>query len=423
LAVGELRSVLQVKGDPAALEALYREILAGQRAALGNDNLAVAETLSSLAASLYAQGNQADARKASREAMGVVLNLRDQDRAQLPSGVRELAEVLKSQGKSQDAEKLFEDAIDLAHQKLGETNLILGELLLDYGDFLFHQEGKLDAAEADYRQAIALYEKASAAFPNQAVLTGRLGTLNLRLVELLRRRGRLAEAKSMYPAVAERGSASELNAFAWLLATCHDPNLRDGTNAVVFAERAVAATKRKHVGYLDTLAAAYAETGQFAKAISIQQEAIALSQSGQEKRDLASRLKLYENNSPYRDHGALAELTRDRLREGRFAEAEGPARECLAMREREIPDDWRTFNARSMLGGSLLGQKKYAEAEPLLVSGYEGMKQREVNIPLEGKVRLSETLQRLVKLCEATSRPNQAAEWKQKLAELGKTEK
>ncbi len=34
-----------------------------------------------------------------------------------------------------------------------------------------------------------------------------------------------------------------------------------------------------------------------------------------------------------------------------------------------------------MLGGCLLGQKKYAEAEPLLVAGYEGSMQREDQIP------------------------------------------
>ena len=60
---------------------------------------------------------------------------------------------------------------------------------------------------------------------------------------------------------AQRGSASDQNALAWSLATNADPNLRDGTAAVVFAEKAVAATNRKHVGYLETLAAAYAETG------------------------------------------------------------------------------------------------------------------------------------------------------------------
>jgi len=50
------------------------------------------------------------------------------------------------------------------------------------------------------------------------------------------------------------------------------------------------------------------------------------------------------------------------------------------------------------------------------------MKQREVNIPLEGKVRLKEALQRLVRLCEATNRPDQAAEWKGNLAEFDKAQ-
>ena len=130
---------------------------------------------------------------------------------------------------------------------------------------------------------------------------------------------------------------------------------------------------------------------------------------------------LYQNSLPYRDHGPLSELTRARLIEGKFTEAEELARECLAIREKEIPDDWRTFNARSMLGGSLLGQKKYAEAEPLLLSGYAGMRQREDKIPQQGKPHLKETLRRLVQLYEATSRPDQAAEWKQKLVAYDKT--
>ena len=75
-----------------------------------------------------------------------------------------------------------------------------------------------------------------------------------------------------------------------------------------------------------------------------------------------------------------------------------------------------------MLGGSLLGQKKFAEAEPLLLSGYEGMKQREARIPSAGKIRFQETFQRLVQLYEATGRPDQAAEWKQKLAEFERAE-
>ncbi len=332
-------------------------------------------------------------------------------------------DVLEQLGRVAEAESDYRAAIALYaglkaakptnpfyRQEEGYTTWMLAEML--------QRADRLDAAEAGYRQAIILHEKASADFPNEAVLTGRLGAIKLHLAGLLSQRGKLLEAKSIYQEAAERGSASDQNNLAWFLATSADPNLRDGTNAIAFGEKAVATTNRKNVSYLDTLAAAYAETGQFVRAINVQREAIALSQSDDEKKDLASRLNLYEQHSPYREDGALAVLANARLHEGKFAEAEGLARECLTIREIQIPDDWLTFNARSMLGGSLLGQKKYLEAEPLLLAGCEGMKQREVKIPPEGKVCLNETLQRLIQLYEATHRAEQAAEWRKNLAAL-----
>ncbi|MCW5551602.1 MAG: serine/threonine protein kinase [Verrucomicrobiae bacterium] len=120
--------------------------------------------------------------------------------------------------------------------------------------------------------------------------------------------------------------------------------------------------------------------------------------------------------------GLLAQLTLHRLARQEFAAAEATAREALTIREKTSPDDWRTFNSRSQLGGSLLGQKKYAEAEPLLRSGYEGMKQREVQIPPAGMIRIRETLERLVNLYEATSQPDKVAEWKTRLAEFHRSE-
>jgi hypothetical protein len=76
-------------------------------------------------------------------------------------------------------------------------------------------------------------------------------------------------------------------------------------------------------------------------------------------------------------------------------------RESLAIREKAQPDQWSTFSARSQLGGCLLGQKKLAEAEPLVVSGYEGMKAREAKIPAPSKYRLTEAAKRVVQLYEA----------------------
>jgi tetratricopeptide (TPR) repeat protein len=92
-----------------------------------------------------------------------------------------------------------------------------------------------------------------------------------------------------------------LNDIAWSLATSEAPENRNGTNAVSLAEEAVTATHRTNAGCLDTLAAAYAETQQFDKAVAVQQEAIRLLQSEPEKKDYGSRLKLYQANRPYRE--------------------------------------------------------------------------------------------------------------------------
>jgi hypothetical protein len=59
-----------------------------------------------------------------------------------------------------------------------------------------------------------------------------------------------------------------------------------------------------------------------------------------------------------------------------------------------------------MLCEALLGQKKYDEAEPLLImDGYEGIKKRQEKIPEPlRKVRLTEALERLVHLYEVTQK-------------------
>jgi protein O-mannosyl-transferase len=65
-----------------------------------------------------------------------------------------------------------------------------------------------------------------------------------------------------------------LDELAWLLATYPDSKSRDGTEAVRLAERACDLTERRIPALLDTLAAAYAETGDFPRAISVAEEAL-----------------------------------------------------------------------------------------------------------------------------------------------------
>ena len=86
-----------------------------------------------------------------------------------------------------------------------------------------------------------------------------------------------------------------------------------------------------------------------------------------------------------RTAGAMASFGSNLIQQRKWAEAETILRECLAIRQKAQPDEWSTFNTRSMVGGSLLGQKKFADAEPLILAGYEGMKAREGKIPALGK--------------------------------------
>ncbi len=114
----------------------------------------------------------------------------------------------------------------------------------------------------------------------------------------------------------------------------------------------------------------------------------------------------------------LAQIGMGLLEEKKWVEAEPLLRESLAIRAKARPDSWVTFNTRSMLGGALLGQEKYAEAEPLLLKGQAGMKEREKTIPRQDKERLSEAVQRLVQLYEATGKKDEAAKWRKELEKL-----
>ncbi len=112
---------------------------------------------------------------------------------------------------------------------------------------------------------------------------------------------------------------------------------------------------------------------------------------------------------------AISALANTMRRQQKFPEAEALFRECLAMRETKSPNAWYTYFTRLRLGATLMGKRNYEEAEPLLISGYEGMRQRESGIRNRSSV-LEESIQCLVQLFEATSRFEKAAEWRTKLA-------
>ncbi|MDB5348027.1 MAG: yrrB 8 [Schlesneria sp.] len=88
---------------------------------------------------------------------------------------------------------------------------------------------------------------------------------------------------------------------AWLKATCFDPHYRDGKQAIDLATKGLALTDDKNRSSgLDTLAAAYAEAGEFEAAIKEAQKVVDLAPADK-KAEYQKRLELYRLNQPYHE--------------------------------------------------------------------------------------------------------------------------
>ena len=85
---------------------------------------------------------------------------------------------------------------------------------------------------------------------------------------------------------------------AWVWATCRDPRLRDGTKAVESVTKACELTQWKFAPFLETLAAAYAEAGDFDSAVNWQTKAIASTTDPDENHQQALVLSSIKRKSP-----------------------------------------------------------------------------------------------------------------------------
>ncbi len=95
---------------------------------------------------------------------------------------------------------------------------------------------------------------------------------------------------------------------------------------------------------------------------------------------LTARTRVLGSNHPDTLR-TLRFLARDLIDENKFSEAEPKAQAAVAGFEARNPDGWERFYAQCLAGESLAGQKKYAQAEPLLSQGYEGLVKRAASIP------------------------------------------
>ena len=193
------------------------------------------------------------------------------------------------------------------------------------GDALF-QKGRIDEAIAHYQKAItvhpdhflaryslghALLEKGELDSAIQVCRSALLlrpwdADCQTTLAIALEEKGNPAEAIQHYQKALEFApqSISTLTNLAWVLATSQDASLRDGPKAVELAKQADRLVGGTNTLVLRTLAAAYAENGEFANAIRTAQSAMQLARMHGEDSltmDLDQQIALYKLGMPYRD--------------------------------------------------------------------------------------------------------------------------
>ena len=98
----------------------------------------------------------------------------------------------------------------------------------------------------------------------------------------------------------------------------------------------------------------------------------------------------------------------------RLADAESWLRQAVAGQRQGSPDAWMRYYTESLLGETLAAGGSYAEAEPLLLAGWEGLTRRQPTIPFEKRSVVAQVRDGLADLYEAWGKPAPAADWRAK---------
>jgi len=191
-----------------------------------------------------------------------------------------LGNALFYQGRTKDAIAEFREAVRIdpdyenAHNNLG--NALCQEGLIDDAIDQYRQALRIDPAYAD-----ALFDLANALF----------------------QQGHAGEAIADAQAALELQPANPAvqNDLAWMLAAASPTSLRNGDKAVQLAIQATQASGGDNPVVLRTLAAAYAQAGQFKTAVQAAQKALQLAQADSNTAlaaALSREIKLYEAERP-----------------------------------------------------------------------------------------------------------------------------
>jgi eukaryotic-like serine/threonine-protein kinase len=376
------------------------------RRVLGAENPESLKTMSRLGRIAYLQGKYPEAEALLSQALATQRRVLVPEHPDALYSMNNLANVYREEGKYAQAGALFIQTMEIRRRVLGpehpDTLNSMNGLAFDY-----FSEGKYAQAEALYSQILEIRRRVLG--PEHPDTPHCMNNLAM----VYNAEGKYAQADALL------GQALEIQ------------------------RRVLGAEHPETLASMDTLASTYGDEGKYGQAEALFSRALEIMRRvlGPEHRytlyALSDSASTYQREGKYdlaetyaaqvlagRRHAlgaqhpdtivSEADLALAYVSQGKFAESEPVAREALEAEKKVQPDDWQRFRAESLLGASLAGEKKYAQAEPLLLEGYQGMLARKDFIAVPDRYHLELAHQWLVQLYEAWGKPDKAAEWRKK---------
>jgi serine/threonine protein kinase/Tfp pilus assembly protein PilF len=352
------------EGKYAPAEPLFLKALEGKRRTLGEEHRDTLASMNNLALHYWSQGKYAQAEPLYVKALEVQQRLLGDDHPDTLEGMNNLAALYQSQSRYAESEPLFIKALEGQRRVLGEdhptTLNTMNNLAVTYGF-----QGKYTQAESLLAR---LVEGQRRALGGEHPLT--LNSMsNLTMLSVYE--GKYVQAEPSF------------------------------TNLFEVDRRALGEEHPYTLITMNDLAQLYRYEGKYAEAEPLYIKLL----------DLQRRVLGAEHP---RRLASMNDLSLLYLNQGKDAEAEALLREALASHEKANTNTWVRYNCQSLLGASLAGQKKYPEAETLLVSGYEGMTQRIGAIPAASRFFLEQAGKQIVELYQHWGKPEKAAEWRER---------
>jgi eukaryotic-like serine/threonine-protein kinase len=353
----------------AEAESLLSKALAGCRRVLGEEHPWTLDTMNNLALVYQWQGKYAQAEPLFSKALEGCRSGLGEEHPETLIVSNNLAVLYRNERRYAEAEPLFINVLEVRRRVLGEEHLDTRDTMNDLA-LLYLMQGKYASAEPLLTRLVEMNRRMLGEEHPRT-----LETMN-NLAVLYRNERRYAEAEPLFI------------------------NVLEIRRRVLGEEHPNALLSMNNLGLLYLRQGRYTLAGElYIKVLEVRRRVL-----GPQHPDTLTTM----NN--------LALLY---LGEGKYNQAEALLRETLTSYEKTTPNAWSRYQSQSLLGASLAGQRRYGEAEALVVSGYEGMLQREAAIPGESRPNLERAAAWIVQLYEDWGKPEKAAVWTQKLREAG----